>query len=237
MQYNDLTNEWKHCFKLARKAFYGGALPISCLVLDSNNKILSDSFAKMVYGGNKSNITQHAEMIALSKIPLSEIDKDNNLTLYTTVEPCPMCFGAINVARIKNLCYATRDPWAGSVNLINGNWYLKRKQINLFHENDDFEKIMTCWVVYAMTRCMDDNQFFDSFKNEFATKWGEIIPGIIQLVGKIRKLHLDLLLKIDDEKFFTILNDTIFENDYERKDEASSLNIYEYAKNMNSPIR
>jgi tRNA(Arg) A34 adenosine deaminase TadA len=231
MQYYDLSLEWKYCFNLARKAFNGGVLPIGCVILDGNNRMLVDSYAKLVYGSKKSNITQHAEMIALSKIPISIIDQ--KLILYTTVEPCPMCFGAVNVARISELHYATRDPWAGSTNLLNGNWYMKRKQINIIHEQDDFEMIMACWVVYTMTRGMNKKDFVDSFKNEFASKWGEIVPNIITIVSKLRDLQLDILKK-DDRGFFDLLNNTIFgKDDLQVDEQESKLNLYKYIGNAN----
>jgi tRNA(adenine34) deaminase len=71
--------------------------------------------------------TAHAEVIAIRKAAtvinnyrLPEFD------IYVTLEPCPMCLGAIINARIKNLIFGAKDPKFGAlggvVNLSNYNW-------------------------------------------------------------------------------------------------------------------
>jgi tRNA(adenine34) deaminase len=60
--------------------------------------------------------TAHAEMIAITQA--AEEIKDwrlENCTLYVTLEPCPMCAGAILQARIPFVVYGAADPKAGAV--------------------------------------------------------------------------------------------------------------------------
>ncbi len=59
--------------------------------------------------------TTHAEMIALREAA-SHLDSWRLLdcTLYVTLEPCVMCMGAIILARIPRLVFASRDPKAGA---------------------------------------------------------------------------------------------------------------------------
>jgi tRNA(adenine34) deaminase len=60
--------------------------------------------------------TAHAEMIAITQAAAAlgswRLDQ---CTLYVTLEPCPMCAGAIQQARLKQLVYGTEDPKAGAV--------------------------------------------------------------------------------------------------------------------------
>ena len=69
--------------------------------------------------------TAHAEMIAITQAA-SEMDdpRVTKATMYTTLEPCAMCAGAMILARIEKLYVATRDPKtgaSGSVFNITGN--------------------------------------------------------------------------------------------------------------------
>lgn len=63
--------------------------------------------------------TTHAEIIAI-KQAAAELNSWRLLdcTLYVTLEPCVMCMGAIILARIPHLVYATRDPRVGAVGSI-----------------------------------------------------------------------------------------------------------------------
>ena len=59
--------------------------------------------------------TAHAEMIAITQAAESLGSwRLTGCTLYVTLEPCPMCAGAIVQARIPRLVFAARDPKAGS---------------------------------------------------------------------------------------------------------------------------
>ena len=60
--------------------------------------------------------TAHAEMIAITQAG-EALDswRLENCTLYVTLEPCPMCAGAILQARIPHVVYGASDPKAGAV--------------------------------------------------------------------------------------------------------------------------
>ena len=59
--------------------------------------------------------TAHAEMIALTQAAnFLKSERLLNCTLYVTIEPCPMCAGALVWARIKRLVFGTSDPKAGA---------------------------------------------------------------------------------------------------------------------------
>ena len=59
--------------------------------------------------------TAHAEMIALTQAAnFLKSERLLNCTLYVTIEPCPMCAGALMWARIKRLVFGTSDPKAGA---------------------------------------------------------------------------------------------------------------------------
>jgi len=63
--------------------------------------------------------TAHAEMVAITQAAAA-IDswRLEDCTLYVTLEPCPMCAGAILQARIATVVYGADDPKAGAVNSL-----------------------------------------------------------------------------------------------------------------------
>ena len=62
----------------------------------------------------KQNAVAHAELLRLNKPVKSLVHGDlEEATLYVTLEPCPMCSGAIILSRIKRVVYGAADPKAG----------------------------------------------------------------------------------------------------------------------------
>jgi tRNA(adenine34) deaminase len=60
--------------------------------------------------------TAHAEMLAITQAAEAVGNwRLEECSLYVTLEPCPMCAGAIVLARIPRVIYGTRDPKAGAV--------------------------------------------------------------------------------------------------------------------------
>lgn len=104
----------------AKKAYKNGDVPIGAIII-KNNKIISKAFNKKQ---KNRNAIEHAEIIAIEKAckKLKSWHLEE-CTLYTTVEPCMMCCGAIIQSRITNLVYGTKNPKFGYVdsldNLLN----------------------------------------------------------------------------------------------------------------------
>jgi len=57
-------------------------------------------------------VTAHAEMNALKKLPQLDFNDEEDLILYSTVEPCPMCMSAIVWAGIGQVVYGADIPFA-----------------------------------------------------------------------------------------------------------------------------
>ena len=63
--------------------------------------------------------TAHAEMIAITQAAEAlQSWRLDDCTLYVTLEPCPMCAGAILQARIATVVYGAADPKAGAVHTL-----------------------------------------------------------------------------------------------------------------------
>ncbi len=97
--------------ELANIAEQQGEVPIGA-VLTLNNEIIGEGYNQVI---SNNDPTAHAEIIALRQ---ACAEKNNyrliDAVLYTTLEPCCMCAGALVHARIKTLYFATHDPKAGA---------------------------------------------------------------------------------------------------------------------------
>ncbi len=99
----------------AKKAYKKNEVPIGCIIV-KNNKIISKAYNKK----EKTNVvTKHAEIIAIEKACKKlKTWHLNDCILYTTVEPCLMCTGAIIQSRMKKVVYATENEKYGFLNKI-----------------------------------------------------------------------------------------------------------------------
>jgi tRNA(adenine34) deaminase len=63
--------------------------------------------------------TAHAEMLAITQAAAAIGDwRLEGATLYVTLEPCPMCAGAIVLARVPHVVYGAPDPKAGAARTL-----------------------------------------------------------------------------------------------------------------------
>ena len=101
---------------LAQTAGNAGEIPVAALIVDKQNNLIAQA------GNSKErerDATAHAEMLAIriaSKIQQSYYLKD--CTLYVTLEPCPMCAGAIIQSRLGLLVYGADDPKTGAIRTV-----------------------------------------------------------------------------------------------------------------------
>ncbi|HCC07868.1 MAG TPA: tRNA-specific adenosine deaminase [Clostridiales bacterium] len=105
----------------ANKAFKLEEIPIGAIIV-YDGKIIGRGYNVRNF---KKNPLGHAELIAISKASKYIDDwRLENCTMYVTVEPCPMCAGAIVQSRIKKLVYGCDNPKAGCCGSI----------LNIVHE-------------------------------------------------------------------------------------------------------
>ncbi len=135
----------KKAFELAQKASAQGEVPVGAVLVDSENQRIGEGWNQPISGHDP---TAHAEIIAMREAASGlQNYRLPETTLYVTLEPCPMCAGAIVHARIKRVVFATPDPRTGSAgsvyNLLNSPHLNHRVDVNtgvLQHECSDLLK-------------------------------------------------------------------------------------------------
>ena len=120
--------------ELAREAAAAGEVPVGAVVADADGRVIGRGCNRR----EERSATAHAEIEAIDAACAARGGwRLDDCTLYVTLEPCPMCAGAILNARIGRLVYGAREPKSGSVGSV----------IDLFAENYGFSP-----AVYAGVR-------------------------------------------------------------------------------------
>ena len=105
----------QEALKLAQAACAMDEVPIGCVIVH-NGEIIGTGHNLR---NTKKNTLYHAEIIAIDEASGRIGDwRLENCTMYVTIEPCPMCAGAILQARIPRLVYGAASPKAGAVGSI-----------------------------------------------------------------------------------------------------------------------
>lgn len=122
----------------AKKAYKKDDVPVGCVIV-KNNKIIARAHNKKE---NKKNAINHAEILAISKackkLKTWHLEE---CVLYTTMEPCLMCTGAIVQSRIGCIYYSISNNNFGELEK-----YLKKYNKKIIVENgllkDDSEQLL-----------------------------------------------------------------------------------------------
>lgn len=102
----------RRAMELAKCAVQQGEVPVGALIVDESGTILSEAWNRSIAS---HDATAHAEILAIRRA--GERLGNYRLpatTLYVTLEPCPMCVGAMIHARIQRLVFAAHDPKSGA---------------------------------------------------------------------------------------------------------------------------
>ena len=103
-------------YENAKKAFGLREVPIGCVIVHED-KVIASTYNQR---NTMKNALYHAEITAIDEACKVIGDwRLEDCTMYVTIEPCPMCAGAILQARIPRLVYGANNPKAGSVVSLN----------------------------------------------------------------------------------------------------------------------
>lgn len=105
----------RHAMDQARRAFDEGEVPVGAIVVHEE-RVIAEAYNQRE---TLKDPTAHAEMIAITQAAQS-LDSWRLLDcrLYVTLEPCPMCAGAIVQCRLPTVIYGASDPKGGAVQTL-----------------------------------------------------------------------------------------------------------------------
>ena len=98
---------------IARAAADDGEVPVGAVIIDPRDGSV------VAQAGNATrrlqDPTAHAEILSIRAAAAHRGERLTGLDLYVTLEPCPMCAGAISAARIRTLFFGAEDPKGGGI--------------------------------------------------------------------------------------------------------------------------
>jgi tRNA(adenine34) deaminase len=106
----------RRALELAEAAGVAGEVPVGAVIIDPQGQFLAEAENRRE---RDCDLTAHAEILALRRAGQTLKNWHlNQCTLYVTLEPCPMCAGAIVQARIHLLVYGVDDPKTGTIRTV-----------------------------------------------------------------------------------------------------------------------
>jgi tRNA(adenine34) deaminase len=188
----NITGPWKICFEEAWEAYCNGSIPIGAVIVSDEGEIISrgrNMIGEDIKESNRLSGSKiaHAEMNAI----YSSSKGLKNTIIYSTMEPCIMCFGAIVMNGIKEINYAARDGIAGGTNLKND--YINKRDIKINEHNLDLE------IVQLVIKTDFIYRNFGKRAEELLSVWEKTCPLGIQMGRQWYKE--DRLVKYKDAKY------------------------------------
>jgi tRNA(adenine34) deaminase len=106
----------EQCLKEALKGYAEGEVPCGALIADREGEVISIAHNMVI---SLNDPSAHAEILAIRKAG-EAVDnyRLEGFTIFSTVEPCPMCLSAILHARLWGLIYGTPCPKWGAIDSI-----------------------------------------------------------------------------------------------------------------------
>lgn len=107
----------------AKKGYELGQVPIGSVIV-CDGQVISRGYSLQL--GARSRL-RHAEMEALERIQPFLYERARECVIYTTMEPCPMCLGAIVMTNIRAVVFGSYDLHAGAGCIIEPHPYIRAR--------------------------------------------------------------------------------------------------------------
>jgi len=136
-----LSPIWQACVIQAWEAYCHNSLPHGAVIVDESGNIVAHGRNRIreLEGEGRQfarNRLAHAEINALLDLDWKTVNV-YGCALYSTVEPCLMCTGAVRMAHMKEIHYACNDSGAGGTTLIDKTPFFKDGDIHLHGPHDE----------------------------------------------------------------------------------------------------
>lgn len=165
---------WKEAARLAWDAYCSGTIPIGAVVVNASGDIVARG-QNSIYSANHDHPLSgtgmaHAEVSAMCGLKDRDHPHIRQYKLYTTMEPCPMCFSTMVIMGIRNVEFAARDGYGGGTSLNAMLPYFSSKNITISHSgaNHNLEEFFLCLqTVHELNRLEGRvNKVIDIFRED-----------------------------------------------------------------------
>ena len=179
--WNEVNDVWKRAFSEAWISFISGSTPIGAVLCDGEGKIILSDHNRSHEAQTINKKIAHAEANLLRALDTS-VYEPRSLTLYSTMEPCPMCMGTIVMANIKKIRYAAADTYCGMTHLIKIEPYYSSKNISCVYEGKELEQFQLTIQAYYELRHIEQGANDHVFK-----KFAQHCPSAVKTAERLFK--------------------------------------------------
>lgn len=174
MLWQTLSTPWQAAASEAWISYCLGSLPHGAVLTDASGNIVSQGRNRIhereapgtIIHGQK---LAHAELNTLLQTDWNSVER-NSVILYSTIEPCAMCVGAIRMANVREIRYAARDTTSGGISLLDKTPFLVRGQIRVIGpENAALEIILLALLIDTALN-MTDHPAKEAWAAELASQ-------------------------------------------------------------------
>jgi tRNA(adenine34) deaminase len=112
----DLHYFMREAIKEAKEGWLNGEVPVGALLINQSDEILVRDHNRCI---SLNDPTAHAEILVIRQAAQKLKNyRLNGVTIVVTIEPCPMCMGAIMNARLDTLVFGAFDPKCGAAGSV-----------------------------------------------------------------------------------------------------------------------
>lgn len=185
MFFSDIEYGFQEAFLAAWNAFKRGSMPIGCSILD-NSGVLIARGENSIYATDRKEIISghrlaHAELNAILKVNADDHPDIGSYMLYTTMEPCPLCYGAVVQGYMKKVKFAMRDNYVGAKRINEQIEQFRKQNIEILGPVEELEILEIALIVYRrlLIGFSHNETFFKSF-SEYCPEGLEIGQGLYE---------------------------------------------------------
>lgn len=118
-RWRTLPEQWRAAFESAMRSYlHYDSVPVGAVITGADGRVIATGCNNLA-----SARLAHAEIDACNACPPG-VDR-RSCDIWVTVEPCPMCTGAIRMMQLRRVHYAARDPAAGSLRLLTATEFMR----------------------------------------------------------------------------------------------------------------
>ena len=116
--WDDLELGWRTAFTQAWEAFSRGSFPVGAGLVGADGALIAAGRNRIFDPGDEDlagSLLAHAEVATLRHLSVEE--RHDDATLFSTLEPCLFCMGAVVISRVGTVRYAGADSYGGAAHL------------------------------------------------------------------------------------------------------------------------
>ena len=152
--WESISIPWQLCLEQTWQAYCADTIPVGAVIVDSDSNVVAIG-RNHVYEQGASDplagsVIAHAEIDALQQLRSADANR-TSYYLYSSVEPCPLCCGAIYQSGLKGLYFAAPDSYAGNTNVFGKTPALSRRNVEVY---GPYPSIGAVVLTMSIDRCL-----------------------------------------------------------------------------------